>query len=611
MTGNKEGANLMILFAPWIRTLALISHTSKIALALCTVFTLPASLLLTAGDSAAQTSSSWTYCASEGGQCNFSGTREVRYGANGNYSYGIFANSVSCNNGVFGDPIYGTAKNCEYGDGSTQSSSSSTTTPTNNTSWNYCASEGGQCNFFGTQQVRYGANGNYAYGIFSNGVGCNNGVFGDPIYGTAKNCEYGDGSTQSSSSSTTTPTNNTSWNYCASEGGQCNFFGTREVRYGANGNYAYGIFSNGVGCNNGVFGDPIYGTAKNCEYGDGSTQSSSSTQNTTSPTTPTSGPTGSGQHYFVATNGNNSNSCATATNINSPKRTISGASGGLTCLATANGDWLEIRGGTYAESITTSTQPIASGSNWDNATVIKGYANETVTLAPTNGGGAIAMEKAQYVVFANLVIDGSNNPNTGDAAIWFGTTNLQAYPPSHHLRFQNLEVKNWYGNNMEALGDFSEILDSSFHDNRAYAGYGIYVTGHDNIFDGNAVFNHGGFGIHNYSNGATNSIGPSRNIYHLNEIYNTGYHLVNSPAALLLQSGDGNQAYENFIHDNAYIGIDVKGTNTAVYNNTITGNTYGIGYGFGINSIIQNNNLYQNSTDWKDFSDGTGTSPTR
>jgi parallel beta-helix repeat protein len=460
--------------------------------------------------------------------------------------------------------------------------------------------------------VRYGNNGTYFYATFTGGVSCNNGVFGDPLFGTAKNCEYGNGTSQSSSSSTTTPTNNTSWNYCASEGGQCNFSGTREVRYGANGNYSYGIFSNGVSCNNGVFGDPLFGTAKNCEYGgDGATQSSSSSPTTTTNnTTTTSGPSGSGKRYYVATNGNNSNSCATATNINSPKRTITGGSGGLTCLLAGNGDSLEIRGGTYAENITTSTQPIASGTNWDNATVIKGYANETVTLAPTNGAGAIAMEKSQYVIFANLVIDGSQSPNSGAAAIWFGTTNSQANPPSHHLRFQNIEVKNWYGTNVEAYGDYSEILDSSFHDNRRNPlGYGIYTTGHDNIFEGNEIFNHSAYGVHNYCNGCATGMGPSRNIYRFNEIYNTGYDLVNSPSALLLQSGDGIQAYGNIVHDNAYFGIGINGTNTVVSDNTVVGNRYGIAYGLGINSTITNNSVYQNSTDWWNVSNNTATNP--
>ena len=132
---------------------------------------------------------------------------------------------------------------------------------------------------------------------------------------------------------------------------------------------------------------------------------------------------------------------------------------------------------------------------------------------------------------------------------------------------------------MEAFGDFSQILDSSFHDNRAFNGYGIYVKGYDNIFEGNTIYNHGGFGVHNYCNNCASDQLPSRNIYRFNEIYNTGYDLINSPAALLLHSGDGIQAYGNNIHDNAYIGIDVNATNTAVYNNTVTGGRYDIIYG--------------------------------
>jgi hypothetical protein len=59
-------------------------------------------------------SPAWTFCANEWAQCNFSGTKEVRYGANGVYVSNIFTNGVSCSNSVFGDPIYGFAKRCEY-----------------------------------------------------------------------------------------------------------------------------------------------------------------------------------------------------------------------------------------------------------------------------------------------------------------------------------------------------------------------------------------------------------------------------------------------------------------------------------------------------------------
>ena len=56
----------------------------------------------------------WTSCASEGGTCSFSGTRQVRYGANGSYAYRSATASIPCTNGVFGDPVYGTVKSCQY-----------------------------------------------------------------------------------------------------------------------------------------------------------------------------------------------------------------------------------------------------------------------------------------------------------------------------------------------------------------------------------------------------------------------------------------------------------------------------------------------------------------
>ena len=56
----------------------------------------------------------WTFCANEGAQCSFTGTKEVRYGANDSYYYQIFTNGTPCTNAVFGDPLYGTVKQCYY-----------------------------------------------------------------------------------------------------------------------------------------------------------------------------------------------------------------------------------------------------------------------------------------------------------------------------------------------------------------------------------------------------------------------------------------------------------------------------------------------------------------
>lgn len=57
----------------------------------------------------------WTKCASEGQQCAFTGTRDVRYGTTTSFTTKTFTGGVSCSNGVFGDPAYGYVKTCWYG----------------------------------------------------------------------------------------------------------------------------------------------------------------------------------------------------------------------------------------------------------------------------------------------------------------------------------------------------------------------------------------------------------------------------------------------------------------------------------------------------------------
>lgn len=56
----------------------------------------------------------WTLCANEGQTCSFTGTAEVRYGANGDYTRGVNTTSVGCNSTVFGDPAPGFSKKCYY-----------------------------------------------------------------------------------------------------------------------------------------------------------------------------------------------------------------------------------------------------------------------------------------------------------------------------------------------------------------------------------------------------------------------------------------------------------------------------------------------------------------
>ena len=49
----------------------------------------------------------WTVCATENGTCRFSGTAQVRYGANNAYAYQTATGAIGCNNSAFGDPAFG------------------------------------------------------------------------------------------------------------------------------------------------------------------------------------------------------------------------------------------------------------------------------------------------------------------------------------------------------------------------------------------------------------------------------------------------------------------------------------------------------------------------
>jgi len=130
------------------------------------------------------TTTSWTGCASEGGTCSFSGTREVRFGANGVFTSKMITASTPCTTAVFGDPIRGVAKSCSY------AGTGTTTTDTSTPTFTACASENGTCSFTGKREVRYGTSTIYTSKVVTGPVACTNAVFGDPARGQVKSCSY-------------------------------------------------------------------------------------------------------------------------------------------------------------------------------------------------------------------------------------------------------------------------------------------------------------------------------------------------------------------------------------------------------------------------------------
>jgi hypothetical protein len=146
--------------------------------------------------------------------------------------------------------------------------------------WSFCANEGARCAFTGTQQVRYGADGQFLLPrTFTDGVDCGNAAFGvDPAPGVAKQCQVTGGSQTKDEAATAaaigpgTPlqTNlplESEWKFCANEGARCDFTGTKQVRYGGDGMFLLPrTFTDGVDCGNAAFGfDPAPGVVKQCE----------------------------------------------------------------------------------------------------------------------------------------------------------------------------------------------------------------------------------------------------------------------------------------------------------------------------------------------------------
>jgi hypothetical protein len=121
--------------------------------------------------------------------------------------------------------------------------------------WTFCADENGSCAISGKKRVRYGMDGKYNYGIYDGSTGavsCNSATFGgDPISGVFKSCQFSD----------------QLFTACAAEGGTCAFTGTKEARFGANGQWKAITANGSTPCTAAAFGgDPLPNVVKSCEY---------------------------------------------------------------------------------------------------------------------------------------------------------------------------------------------------------------------------------------------------------------------------------------------------------------------------------------------------------
>lgn len=316
--------------------------------------------------------------------------------------------------------------------------------------------------------------------------------------------------------------------------------------------------------------------------------------------------------YYVATNGSDSRSCLNATSTSTPLRTINTA---LDCLTP--GDTLYIRGGTYTEAIDSNRRTIPTGTSWNAPITIAGYSGEVVTLKPAGSCAVLNLPAPylQYIIFKDMVLDAADLGKSQ-----YSCVGISLQPGTHHLRFQNLEVKNSPWSGIMGGGTSHEFINLKVHDNGQWTqsiGYGsgangAYLTTDSSVIDGGEWYNNLCYGIRFFDSDSSQS-GDS-NIVKNARIYKNGHTVAFNGTAQCPSGGGGivlgdvnNAAFNNLVYGN-YWGIQTGSKPSAVliYNNTLSGNKYGIDVGAGsLNAQVKNNILYQNGTGISNT--GTGT----
>jgi len=288
--------------------------------------------------------------------------------------------------------------------------------------------------------------------------------------------------------------------------------------------------------------------------------------------------------YYVATNGSDSNSCGAAQNITTPRQSVAN---GASCLTP--GDTLYIRGGTY--NVGPWGGP-PSGTSSARVTMA-GYPQDGARPATLNVGASgengITLNGKNWITIDNLVLNG---PRTG-------STVLKLNGGSSNIRVTNTEIRNGGTQGVQVVegGTNNLFLGLSVHDNGTTSlEHGFYFEAPHNTIDGCDIYNHTGFGIHNFHMGdpTVNEGNIARN----NRIHDNGY-------GLLMSNGANQQGYNNLIYNQSNWGIqNYDGAGALIVNNTVWNNAAQAAI-ISDASTVRNNIFYQNGSGIEDDSGGT------
>lgn len=305
---------------------------------------------------------------------------------------------------------------------------------------------------------------------------------------------------------------------------------------------------------------------------------------------------------YVSTAGSDSNSCSSSTSSSTPKQHFTGVSGALACMS--GSDTLIAAAGTYAESIDTTTANLPSGSA-GSPTIIKAASGATVWIQPASGNFGIAIAGSySYITFDGINIDNINtSPTTNASSDAIKLSFIMAGGPvPDHIVVQNAEIKNATMGILTGA-DFSLFQNLTIHDlpsvpdvGQGNSGYGMYMSGSDNVVVRNYIHDVGGWGLQQFHQDGT---GGNRNVLAYNRIAHSCTAIV-SCAGILLSTGDSNLAYNNIVYGGSYgigVGSSGGGTNSKAFNNTFYGNSHDCVVLGATDSFVQNNICYGNGRD--------------
>jgi len=150
----------------------------------------------------------------------------------------------------------------------------------------------------------------------------------------------------------------------------------------------------------------------------------------------------------------------------------------------------------------------------------------------------------------------------------------------------------------------SKIHNTGYSGSDNTIGHGLYVSGGNNLFEDNDVYDNQGYGMHLYNNHGPFSV--RRNTVRNNRFWNNGLH--GGSYGIVVAWGPDNIIENNTVRTNpGGILVYTNSTGAVVRNNTIYGNTplQGILIQGASGTIVKDNAIYGNETDILDLGANT------